>query len=78
MRREKKYPANFISKDLKEEEGGKINPTHVLQSLYQPLKKPTKLNTNYFILISIGIYISCFFFKLFKKKYLTNYDTLVS
>lgn len=60
MRRRKKYPANFISKDLKEEEG-KINPTHVLQSLYQPLKKPTKLNTNYFILISIGIYISCFF-----------------
>lgn len=41
MRREKKYPANFISKDLKEEEGGKINPTHVLQSLDQPLKKTT-------------------------------------
>lgn len=77
MRRRKKYPAHFISKDLKEEEG-KINPTHVLQSLYQPLKKPTKLNTNYFILISIGIYISCFFLKLLKKKYLTNYDTLVS
>lgn len=32
----KKYPAHFISKDLKEEEGGKINPTHVLQSLDQP------------------------------------------
>lgn len=41
MRRRKKYPAHFISKDLKEEEGGKINPNSCFTIIRPTFKKKT-------------------------------------
>lgn len=63
----KKYPAHFISKDLKEEEGGKINPTHVLQSLDQPLKKNHQTKYKLFYTNIYWDLYFMFFLKLLKK-----------